>query len=150
MDDISPKLQNQIAQFQAAAAAAAAVLSQKFRMESQLKEMEMTIEELKKSPEDGPVYKNVGSLMIKVLGQGRPTQGDRGRQGDHRGPRQDPRPTGEDPAREVPDHAGTAQQGPGCWRGAFRERELNPFANPSFYHSSALASKDGNTDILLG
>ena len=66
MDDISPKLQNQIAQFQQVQQQLQQILNQKFRMESQLKEMDLTIDELKKTPEDSPVYKNAGALMIKV------------------------------------------------------------------------------------
>ena len=60
MNSISPQLQNQIAQFQQLQA----VTSQKIQMEAQLKEIERTIEELDKA--SGDVYKNVGSLMIKV------------------------------------------------------------------------------------
>ena len=41
-------------------------MSQKIRMDAMLKEMEMTIEELKKAPAETTVYKSVGSLMIKV------------------------------------------------------------------------------------
>ena len=66
MDDISPKLQNQIAQFQQVQQQLQQILNQKFRMEAQLKEMDLTIDELKKTPEDSPVYKNAGALMIKV------------------------------------------------------------------------------------
>jgi prefoldin beta subunit len=66
MDDISPKLQNQIAQFQQVQQQLQQILNQKFRMEAQLKEMDLTIDELKKTPGDSPVYKNVGALMIKV------------------------------------------------------------------------------------
>jgi len=66
MDEISPKLQNQIAQFQQLQQQLQNVLQQKFRMEAQLKELEMTMEELKKAGTDTPVYKNVGSLMISV------------------------------------------------------------------------------------
>jgi len=66
MDDISPKLQNQIAQFQQVQQQLQQILNQKFRMEAQLKEMDLTIDELKKTPLDSPVYKNVGALMIKV------------------------------------------------------------------------------------
>lgn len=66
MDDISPKLQNQIAQFQQLQQQLQNVLQQKFRMEAQLKELEMTIEELKKVGPETPVYRNVGSLMIAV------------------------------------------------------------------------------------
>ncbi|HSV42278.1 MAG TPA: prefoldin subunit beta [Methanomassiliicoccales archaeon] len=66
MDNISPKLQNQIAQFQQLQQQLQNVLSQKFRMEAQQKELEMTIEELKKATQETPIYKNVGSLMIAV------------------------------------------------------------------------------------
>jgi len=66
MNEIPPKLQNQIAQFQALQRQLNNILSQKFRMEAQLREAEMTIEELKKSPEDVVIYKSVGSLLIKA------------------------------------------------------------------------------------
>jgi len=66
MDEISPKLQNQIAQFQQLQQQLQTVMSQKIRMDAMLKEMEMTMEELKKAAEDAVVYKSVGSLMIKV------------------------------------------------------------------------------------
>lgn len=66
MDEMSPKLQNQIAQFQQLQQQLQTVMSQKIRMDAMLKEMEMTIEELKKAPADTTVYKSVGSLMIKV------------------------------------------------------------------------------------
>ncbi len=66
MNEIPPKLQNQIAQFQALQQQLQNILSQKFRLEAQLREAEMTIEELKKSPEDVVIYKSVGSLLIKA------------------------------------------------------------------------------------
>ena len=66
MNEISPKLQNQIAQFQQLQQQLQSVLSQKFRMEAQLRETQMTIDELNKSPEDVSIYRNVGSLLIKA------------------------------------------------------------------------------------
>ena len=66
MNDIPPKLQNQIAQFQALQQQLQSVLSQKFRMESQLREVQMTEDELNKSPENVTIYRNVGSLLIKA------------------------------------------------------------------------------------
>lgn len=66
MNEIPPKLQNQIAQFQALQQQLQSLLSQKFRMESQLREVQMTEEELKKSPENVTIYRNVGSLLIKA------------------------------------------------------------------------------------
>jgi prefoldin beta subunit len=65
MNEISPKLQNQIAQFQQLQQQLQNVLSQKFRMEAQLREAELTIEELNKSSEDTPVYRSIGSLLIR-------------------------------------------------------------------------------------
>jgi len=66
MNEISPKLQNQIAQFQQLQQQLQSVLAQKYRMEAQLREVQMTVEELTKSPEDAVIYKNVGSLLIKA------------------------------------------------------------------------------------
>jgi prefoldin beta subunit len=65
MNEISPKLQNQIAQFQQLQQQLQNVLSQKFRMEAQLREADLTIEELNKSAEDVPVYKSIGSLLVR-------------------------------------------------------------------------------------
>ena len=66
MDEISPKLQNQIAQFQQVQQQLQQIMSQKYRMEAKMREMKMTTEELKKAAADAPVYKNVGSLMVMV------------------------------------------------------------------------------------
>ena len=64
MNSISPQLQNQIAQFQQLQQQLQAVSSQKLQMDAHIKEIERTISELDKAT--GDVYKNVGSLMIKV------------------------------------------------------------------------------------
>jgi prefoldin beta subunit len=66
MDDLSPKVQNQIAQFQQLQQQLQAVLNQKFQMDAQVKEMARTTEELNKSPEDVVIYKSIGALLIKV------------------------------------------------------------------------------------
>lgn len=66
MDEMSPKIQNQIAQFQQLQQQLQAVLGQKYQMEAQLRELDRTIEELNKSSDDTPIYKSVGSLMIKA------------------------------------------------------------------------------------
>jgi prefoldin beta subunit len=66
MNELSPKVQNQIAQFQQLQQQLQAVLNQKFQMDAQLKEMQRTTEELGKSPEDVVIYRSVGSLMIKA------------------------------------------------------------------------------------
>lgn len=66
MNELSPKVQNQIAQFQQLQQQLQAVLNQKFQMDAQLKEMQRTTEELGKAPEDVVIYKSIGSLMIKA------------------------------------------------------------------------------------
>ena len=63
---MSPKLQNQIAQFQQLQQQLQTVLTQKLQMEAQLREVENTLEELGKVTDDTPIYKNVGSLLIKA------------------------------------------------------------------------------------
>jgi prefoldin beta subunit len=64
MNNISPQLQNQIAQFQQTQQQLQAVTTQKLQMEAQKKEMERTSAELAKAT--GDVYKSSGSLLIKV------------------------------------------------------------------------------------
>ena len=64
MNNISPQLQNQIAQFQQVQQQLQAVSTQKMQMEMQKRELERTKEELAKS--NGDIYKNVGSLLIKA------------------------------------------------------------------------------------
>ncbi|MBI0583598.1 MAG: prefoldin subunit beta [Methanomassiliicoccus sp.] len=69
MDELSPKVQNQIAQFQQLQQQLQSVLNQKFQMDAQVKEMQRTTEELNRSPEDVVIYKSVGSLLIKAEGK---------------------------------------------------------------------------------
>jgi prefoldin beta subunit len=69
MNELSPQLQNQIAQFQQLQQQLQAVLTQKYQMEAQLKEIDRTLEELDKAPEDATIYRNVGSLLIKASGK---------------------------------------------------------------------------------
>jgi prefoldin beta subunit len=64
MNNISPQLQNQIAQFQQTQQQLQAVSTQKMQMEAQKKEVTRTSEELAKA--SGEVYKSSGSLLIKV------------------------------------------------------------------------------------
>lgn len=66
MDNISPKVQNQIAQFQQLTQQIQMVTTQKIQLEAQVRELEKTIEELEKAGGDAAVYKNVGSLLIQV------------------------------------------------------------------------------------
>jgi prefoldin beta subunit len=66
MDNIPPKVQNQIAQFQQLTQQIQMVATQKIQLEAQVKELDRTIAELDKTTDDSAVYKNVGSLLIQV------------------------------------------------------------------------------------
>jgi len=64
MNGISPQLQNQITQFQQVQQQLQATSSQRIQMDTQRREIQRTLDELNKST--GAVYKNAGSLLIKV------------------------------------------------------------------------------------
>jgi prefoldin beta subunit len=66
MPEIPPKLQNQIAQYQQVQQQLQMIMSQRNQYSLQLEEVERTIEELGKVAAGAPVYRNVGSLLIKV------------------------------------------------------------------------------------
>ncbi|MBX8631228.1 MAG: prefoldin subunit beta [Thermoplasmata archaeon] len=66
MNDISPKLQNQINQYQQLQQQIQVIASQRYQLEAQLKELTRAIEELNRLEPDAPIYKNVGSLMLRV------------------------------------------------------------------------------------
>ncbi|MCU0859740.1 MAG: prefoldin subunit beta [Thermoplasmata archaeon] len=65
MDNIPPKVQNQIAQFQQLTQQIQMITSQKIQLEAQVKELEKTVEELEKAPAEAVVFKNAGSLLIE-------------------------------------------------------------------------------------
>jgi len=65
MDNIPPKVQNQIAQFQQLTQQIQMVTTQKIQLESQVRELDKTIQELEKVGDEA-VYRNVGSLLIQV------------------------------------------------------------------------------------
>ncbi|MCU0852281.1 MAG: prefoldin subunit beta [Thermoplasmata archaeon] len=66
MDNIPPKVQNQIAQFQQLTQQIQMVTTQKIQIEAQIRELDRTIQELEKITDDSAVFKNVGSLLIQV------------------------------------------------------------------------------------
>jgi prefoldin beta subunit len=66
MDNIPPKVQNQIAQFQQLTQQIQMVTTQKIQLEAQVRELDRTIQELEKVTDDSAVFKNVGSLLIQV------------------------------------------------------------------------------------
>lgn len=66
MPDIPPKLQNQIAQYQQVQQQLQMIMAQRNQYSLQLEEVERALEELGKSKPETPIYRNVGSLLIKV------------------------------------------------------------------------------------
>jgi prefoldin beta subunit len=66
MDNIPPKVQNQIAQFQQLTQQIQMVTTQKIQLEAQVRELEKTVQELERLTEESAVFKNVGSLLIQV------------------------------------------------------------------------------------
>ncbi|MFH1578784.1 MAG: prefoldin subunit beta [Thermoplasmatota archaeon] len=66
MDNIPPKVQNQIAQFQQLTQQIQMVTTQKIQLEAQVRELDRTIVELEKITDDSAAFKNVGSLLIQV------------------------------------------------------------------------------------
>lgn len=63
--ELSPQIQNQIAQIQQLQQQAQALSIQKSQTEVMIKETDMALEELEKASSDTVVYKSVGELMIR-------------------------------------------------------------------------------------
>jgi prefoldin beta subunit len=66
MDNIPPKVQNQIAQFQQLTQQIQMVTTQKIQLEATVREIDRTIQELEKAADESAVFRNVGSLLIQV------------------------------------------------------------------------------------
>lgn len=65
MDNISPKVQNMIAQYQELAQRIQTFATQRYTLEVQVKELERAIEEIEKSKEDAIIYRSAGSLLVQ-------------------------------------------------------------------------------------
>jgi len=65
MKEISPQLQNQIAQYQQLQNQLQVLGSQRVQMAAKLREIETTLEELGKLKGDTPVYKSIGMLLVR-------------------------------------------------------------------------------------
>jgi len=63
--EISPQLQNQIAQYQNLQQQLQVLGSQRVQLEAKLREIESTLEELGKVSADTPVYKSIGMLLVR-------------------------------------------------------------------------------------
>ncbi|MGC8913541.1 MAG: prefoldin subunit beta [Thermoplasmata archaeon] len=64
--EIPPEIQNQIIQYKQVEQQLQIILQQKFNFELQLKEIDQALEVLKDAKEDTPIYKSIGSLLIKA------------------------------------------------------------------------------------
>jgi prefoldin beta subunit len=65
MKEISPQLQNQIAQYQQLQNQLQVLGSQRVQLEAKLREIEQTLEELNKLTGDTPVYKSIGMILVR-------------------------------------------------------------------------------------
>jgi prefoldin beta subunit len=63
---ISPKIQNQLSQFEQVRQQLQVLTTQRIQVESQVRELDNAIEELDKTSKNSVVYKRVGSLFVKV------------------------------------------------------------------------------------
>jgi prefoldin beta subunit len=63
---IPPKIQNQITQFEQVRQQLQILTTQRIQLESQLREIDNTLEELGKMDKKATVYKKVGSILVKV------------------------------------------------------------------------------------
>lgn len=65
MKEISPQLQNQIAQYQQLQQQLQVLASQRIQLEAKLREIEGTLEELGKLAGETQVYKSIGMLLVR-------------------------------------------------------------------------------------
>lgn len=65
MEQIPPKIQNQLLQFQQIQQQAQAIASQRFQLELQLKEVERSLGEVNKLDDDAEIYKSVGAILLR-------------------------------------------------------------------------------------
>ncbi|MDE1820373.1 MAG: prefoldin subunit beta [Euryarchaeota archaeon] len=66
---IPAKLQNEIKQFQRLQQELAMLDQQRMQLEMKLRETLSTLEELKSVPDDAPIYRPVGGLLVKATGK---------------------------------------------------------------------------------
>ncbi|UCH88446.1 MAG: prefoldin subunit beta [Thermoplasmata archaeon] len=64
--EISPKMQHQLAQFEQLRQQIQLIVNQRLNLEAKLKELENALEEIDKLSEDTPIYRSIGSIMVKA------------------------------------------------------------------------------------
>ena len=65
MKEISPQLQNQIAQYQQLQQQLQLLAQQRLQLEAKLREIEGTLEELNKLTGETQIYKSIGMLLVR-------------------------------------------------------------------------------------
>ena len=63
---LTPYLKEKLEQAQRLQSELEAIVSQRYQLEISLKEVEKSLEELESLPEDAPIYKNVGAILVKA------------------------------------------------------------------------------------
>ncbi len=63
---LTPMLRQKIEQAQRLQGELEAIVTQRYQLEVALKEVEKSLEELEGLPEDAPIYKSVGSILVRV------------------------------------------------------------------------------------
>ena len=63
---LPPQIQNQLQQLQDLQQQASVIVSQRQQLEMQLREVERTLDELAKVAPDAPLYKSVGSILVRA------------------------------------------------------------------------------------
>jgi len=66
MKDLSPQIQNQLAQYQQLQQQLQVLASQRLQLDTKVKEIESSLQELEKAGPDTNVYKSVGTLLIRA------------------------------------------------------------------------------------
>jgi prefoldin beta subunit len=68
-EKLSPQLQDQINRFQQFRTQMEILIQQRQQVELQLKETDQAIEEISKAAEGTPIFKSIGSILIKAKGK---------------------------------------------------------------------------------
>jgi len=66
MGELPPQVQNMLAQLQQIQQQLQMVLTQKVQLENSLKETENAIQEVEKASDDTPIFKTVGTVLVKT------------------------------------------------------------------------------------
>jgi len=66
MKELSPQMQNQIAQYQQIQQQLQVLVNQRVQLEAKVREIESTLEELGKIGPDTTVYKSIGTILVRA------------------------------------------------------------------------------------